>query len=221
MSLTVVLANYMRSQNVRRLIQALSQQTVKPTLFVWDNSSDHDCDDPRIDWLIRSSQNAKCSPRWWMASHANTDFVLIHDDDLLPSHPMALGRTLDAAVKIAPFAVGAAGVIVDSASGYWLSRHVGVRATYVDQDTQVDIVKGCYFCCPTIRLRELGYLELDSEDDIIASAKLGNNQSRPHLVLADLQNNLQLLPEGEFSRKTRPCHRTAREAARRKYFRSH
>jgi hypothetical protein len=120
MSLTVILTNYKRPENVRRLIQALSQQTVKPTLFVWDNSSEQDCDDPRIDWLIRSSQNAKCSPRWWMASHANTDFVLIHDDDLLPSHPMVLGHTLDAAIKIAPFAVGAAGVIVDSGSGYWL-----------------------------------------------------------------------------------------------------
>jgi hypothetical protein len=116
MSLTVILTNYKRPENVRRLIKALSQQTVKPTLFVWDNSSEQDCDDPRIDWLIRSSQNAKCSPRWWMASHANTDFVLIHDDDLLPSHPMVLGHTLDAAIKIAPFAVGAAGVIVDSGS---------------------------------------------------------------------------------------------------------
>ena len=62
MSLTVILTNYKRPENVRRLIQALSQQTVKPTLFVWDNSSEQDCDDPRIDWLIRSSQNAKCSP---------------------------------------------------------------------------------------------------------------------------------------------------------------
>ena len=221
MSLTVVLANYSRPENVRRLIQALRQQTLKPTLFVWDNSPEQDCDDACIDWLIRSSRNAKCSPRWWMASHADTDFVLIHDDDLLPSHPKVLAGTLEAAAKTAPFAVGAAGVILEGGSGYWLSRHVGVRADYVDDDARVDIVKGCYFCCPTVQLEKVDYLELDAEDDIAVSAKLGNGISQPHTVLADLQNDLQLLPEGEYSRKTRKSHRAARQAACWKYFTRH
>jgi len=218
MSVTVVIANYMRLENVRRLIQALSDQTVQPTIFVWDNSPGQNVVDPRISWLIRSSRNAKCSPRWWMASHANTDFVLIHDDDLLPSHSKVLASTLDAAARTVPFAVGAAGVITTSGSSYWQSRHVGVRTTYIDHDTQVDIVKGCYFCCPTSQLREVGYLELDAEDDIAVSAKLGHGRVQPHVVLADLQSSLELLPEGEYSRRGRAIHRMARDAARWRYF---
>lgn len=218
MSVTVVIANYMRPKNVRRLIQTLSEQTVKPTIFVWDNSPEQNFNDPRISWLIRSSRNAQCSPRWWMASHAATEFVLIHDDDLLPSHPRILARTLDAAAETAPFAVGASGVIMRSHLGYWQSRHVGLRATYLDEDARVDIVKGSYFCCATIQLAGVGYLELDAEDDIAVSARLGRGIEQPHMVLAELQSNFDLLLEGEYSRKKRANHRTARDGARWRYF---
>lgn len=218
MSVTVVIANYARPLNLQRLIQALCEQTVKPTIFIWDNSPTQDVHDSRIAWIIKSSQNAQCAPRWWMASHADTDFVLIHDDDLLPSHPKVLAWTLDAAEKMAPFAVGVAGVITSSHLGYWQSRHVGLRANRVEHDTRVDIVKGCYFCCPTTQLAAVGYLELDAEDDIAVSAKLGRGLDEPHLILARLHQHFELLPEGEYARKNRQNHRAARDAAQCRYF---
>jgi hypothetical protein len=218
--ITVVVTNYLRPASVARLIDALTTQTVKATIFVWDNSPTQDFDDHRVDWIIRSSKNARCSARWWMASHAVTDFVLIHDDDLMPSHPKVLAWTLEAATRAAPFALGAAGVILKRNAGYWQSRHVGIRAERIRHDLRVDIVKGCYFCSPTVQLTRIGYLDLDGEDDIAVSAKLRGGVTRPHMVAAGLQTSLALLEEGEGARKHRRHHRAAREAARRRFFSS-
>lgn len=220
MSITVVITNYRRPANVARLIDALRAQTLKATIFVWDNSPNLDFDDPRVDWLIRSSQNARCSARWWMASHAGTDFVLVHDDDLMPSHPKVLALTLEAATRAAPFALGAAGVVLKRGAGYWQSRHVGLRTHRIRRDMRVDIVKGSYFCSPTAQLTRIGYLDLDAEDDIAVSAKLGGGLARPHLVMAELRTSLALLREGEVARKDRHSHRAARETARWRFFSS-
>ena len=152
MSLTVVVTNYLRAANVTRLIDAIRAQTLEATIFVWDNSPAQDFDNPRVDWLIRSSRNARCAARWWMASHAETDFVLVHDDDLMPSNPNVFAWTVDVAVHSAPFAVGASGVVLNRDLGYWRSRHVGVRAGRIRRDMRVDIVKGMYFCCPAVQL---------------------------------------------------------------------
>jgi hypothetical protein len=218
MSVTVVITNYLRPVNVGRLIDALCKQTVTPTLFVWDNSPTEVFQDDRVDWIIHSSKNACCAPRWWMASHAVTDFVIVHDDDLLPAHSKVLACTLEAAAKAAPFVIGAAGVILKNGSGYWESQHVGLRAKAIQVDTRVDVVKGSYFCCPVQRLAELGYMELDAEDDIAVSARLGNGLEHPHLVVAELRTSFELLEEGDHARKDRGNHRTAREAARRRFF---
>jgi Glycosyl transferase family 2 len=218
MSLTIVVTNYLRPANVKRLIDAIRAQTVEATIYVWDNSPAQDFDDPRVDWLIRSSKNARCTARWWMASHAATEFVLVHDDDLVPSHPKVLAWTLDAAARNAPFALGASGVILKRNAGYWQSRHVGIRAHSIRHDMRVDIVKGFYFCTPLIQLTKIGYLDLDGEDDIAVSAKLGGGAARPHLVVAKLRSSFDLLQE-EGARKLRRTHRAARETARRQFFR--
>jgi hypothetical protein len=220
MAITVVITNYLRPENVHGLIEALGTQTVAAQIFVWDNSPTQDFYHRKIDWMIRSSKNARCAPRWWMASHAETEFVLVHDDDLMPSHPKVLAWTVDAAVRAAPFAIGAAGVILKRNAGYWQSRHVGIRAERIRRDMRVDIVKGCYFCCPTVQLTRIGYLGFDDEDDIAASAKLGGRVERPHMVVVRLLTSLALLQEGEGARKHRRDHRAGREAARRRFFSS-
>jgi hypothetical protein len=217
MSLTVVVTNYLRAANVTRLIDAIRAQTLQATIFVWDNSPAQDFDDPRADWLIRSSRNARCAARWWMASHAETDFVLVHDDDLMPSNPSVFAWTVDAAAQHAPFAVGGSGVVLNRSLGYWQSRHVGVRSAPIRRNEQVDIVKGLYFCCAAAELRRVGHLDLDGEDDIAVSATLARGQSRPHLVLARLRSNLALLSE-EGARSHRDGHRTARESAVQRFF---
>ena len=219
MSLTVVVTNYLRSANVTRLIDAIRAQTLQAAIFVWDNSPAQDFDDARVDWLIRSSRNARCTARWWMASHAETDFVLIHDDDLMPTHPKVFAWTVEAAAHNAPFAVGASGVVVSRDLGYWRSSHVGVRAASIRRDVNVDIVKGFYFCSAAAQLTQVGYLDLDGEDDIAVSAKLAAGKARPHLVLARLKSNFALLSEAG-ARSHRDSHRTARELALQRFFSS-
>jgi len=61
-------------------------------------------------------------------------------------------------------------------------------------------------------------MDLDAEDDIIASARLANSQEQPHLVLTELQNMFELLPEGDPARKQRANHRSARDLVRWQYF---
>ena len=217
MSLTVVVTNYLRGANVTRLIGAIRAQTLNATIFVWDNSPAQDFDDRRVDWLIHSSRNAQCTARWWMASHAETDFVLVHDDDLMPSHPAVFAWTVDEAVRVAPFAVGASGVVLNRDAGYWRSCHVGLRAGRIRHDVRLDIVKGMYFCCPTSQLALVGHLDVDEEDDIAVSAKLGGGETRPHIVLARLQSNFTLLSE-EGARSYRSNHRCVRELATRRFF---
>jgi hypothetical protein len=63
-------------------------------------------------------------------------------------------------------------------------------------------------------------LDLDGEDDIAVSAKLGGGVARPHLVAASLRPSLVLLQEGEGARKQRRNHRAVRETARRRFFSS-
>lgn len=199
------------------ILERLRAQSLETTIFVWDNSPAQDFDDPRVDWIVRSSRNARCAARWWMAAQAQTDFVLVHDDDLAPSDPAVLADTLEGAARAAPFAVGASGVILAGHS-YWKSEHVGVRARAIQADTAVDIVKGFYFCCPTARLRTLGALNLDAEDDIAVSAWLSNDFQRPHRILHRLQKRFSLLPEHGAARRRRRGHRAARDTARYRLF---
>ena len=95
-----------------------------------------------------------------------TDFVLVHDDDLMPSNPNVFAWTVDAATHNTPFAVGASGVVVNRALGYWHSQHVGLRSASIRRDVRVDIVKGMYFCCAAVQLARVGYLDLDGESGI-------------------------------------------------------
>ena len=218
MSLTVVVTNYRRPENVAAVIAALITQTVKPAIFVWDNSPAQDFDHPGVDWIIRSSRNARCSARWWMASHASTDFVLVHDDDLAAGNPHVLALTLDAAQNTAPFAVGAAGVALGAGKGYWRSQHVGVRAPAAPRDTGVDIVKGC-FLQSIARTVSPGALGARRRGRHRGLRDAGAGRSRPHVVAAKLRDALVLLPDVEGARKRRLGHRAARESACRKFFR--
>ena len=219
MSLTVIVTNYLRAANVTRLIDAIRAQTLQATIFVWDNSPAQDFDDPRVDWLIRSSRNARCAARWWMASHAETDFVLIHDDDLMPSNPNVFAWTVDAAARSAPFAVGASGVVLDRDLGYWQSRHVGVRAASIRRDVQVDIVKGLYSAVRRPSLRRSDTSIWMGKTTL--RCRRGLEPARCVLISCwpGSDSNVALLPEGG-ARSHRDGHRAARELALQRFFRA-
>ena len=87
---TVLLLNYKRPENVRRILTDLSQQKpVPPDIFLWNNSG-MIFTDSRITWQIDSSMNKYCWPRWMMASLARTKYICTMDDDFTLSDDYVL-----------------------------------------------------------------------------------------------------------------------------------
>jgi len=213
LDLTVVLTNYLRPKNVATILDALASQSLPHQLFVWDNSPGHTFQDSRADWIVHSSRNARCGARWWMAAHAETPWTVVMDDDLMPADSGVLldllaslsqGQTRDV--------VGAAGVILEASVPYAHCCHVGLECKRIETDTEVDIVKGRFFAAPTEKLRNLGYLPLDCEDDIAVSSV-----TKGGVILPWLQDRLRELPTGEESRWRRSQHADLREAARQRW----
>ncbi len=111
--LTVCITHYKRHANVLRLLDCLSRQTIRPEIFLWNNSGKA-FSDPRIAWQLDSSHNRYCWPRWFMLSLARSEFVTTIDDDLIFSDDRVLEdavRELEASDD--PFrAVGFAGCVL-------------------------------------------------------------------------------------------------------------
>lgn len=86
---TVLLLNFRRPENLRRILGDLERQTVKPDVFLWNNSGNV-FTDPRVSWQLDSSENRFCWPRWMMGSLAKTKYVCTMDDDLTFADPRVL-----------------------------------------------------------------------------------------------------------------------------------
>jgi hypothetical protein len=95
--LTVCITHYKRHANVLRLLDCLSRQTIRPEIFLWNNSGKI-FTDPRVTWQLDSSSNRFCWPRWFMLSLARTEFVTTIDDDLIFSDDRVLDDAVDALV---------------------------------------------------------------------------------------------------------------------------
>lgn len=203
--ITVVMTNYRRPANVPLIITSLLQQSIRPIIFVWDNSPEQTFRDTRADWVIRSSRNAVCSARWWMARQAESPFVAILDDDLALNDASILEDSIAACEKYSQ-AVGAAGVKLRPGSKYRECLHVENPG----KDTLVDIIKGRFFATASDRLRGLPCIGLDDEDDIFASAYLNGG-----VVPARLLSRFHQFPNGPESLVKRSDHWTRRERARR------
>ena len=89
-AVTVLLLNYKRPENVKRILDDLSRQKpCSPNIFLWNNSG-RAFTDPRINWQIDSSENRFCWPRWMMGSLAQTKYICTMDDDFTFSDPFVL-----------------------------------------------------------------------------------------------------------------------------------
>lgn len=213
MELTIVLTNYLRPNNMQVILDALAQQTQPHRVFVWDNSPEGSFPSGRGDWVVRSSQNARCSARWWLAAHAETPWVLVMDDDLVPAHLDTLAFTVQKLREYSGCVVGAAGAQLAAARHYFDCLHLGLEALHVTKDIRVDIVKGRYFAMPIQVVQRLPYIPLDAEDDIIVSAVANGG-----VVPAGLPEMFRELPTNCESRFHRPNHAQARESTRRRCF---
>lgn len=79
--ITIVLLNYKRPKNIPIILDAIKNQTVKSTVFLWNNGSEN-VQSPLIDRYVQSDENVGCMARWKMAKEATTPFVMSLDDDV-------------------------------------------------------------------------------------------------------------------------------------------
>ena len=86
---TVLLMNYKRRENLNKIILALKSQTIPCEIFVWNNAPEPFVH-ADVDWVLNSSDNVRCWPRWLMGTFAKNDYIMSHDDDLLITKEDAL-----------------------------------------------------------------------------------------------------------------------------------
>ena len=218
MSLTICLLNWKREKNLRRILDALKSQTIRPTIFLWNNSPKpfrHEA----VDWLVESSQNRQCLPRWWMAGFAETEFVASLDDDLI----MTDDRVFEDAIRLAreqpeDRAIGPVGAILPPEKPFFPHKHLECPA----RDWPVDLVKGrCLIVRTEVLRRTLSLAAVTKEDgscdDIVVCGALAAGRRLHHLVPSVFHRRFKNLAAGKEALAARPDHYPRREAARRRW----
>lgn len=216
--LTVCLLNWRRPEHIRTVLDALAAQKPRPVIFLWNNSGQafrH----PAVDWQIDSSRNAQCLPRVWMAGWAETPFVCLHDDDLLPLDAGVLHDLVQSAEKLQEDqAVGPCGAILPPDRPY-----LPHRAVWCPQAaTRVDLVKGRCLVARSETLRQrlrLGHVSAEDgiADDFVVCGSLARGRRRHHVVPGGLEGRYRNLPVGKEASFASPDHARRRNDAFRRW----
>lgn len=217
--LTVCLLNWRRPEHIRIVLDALAAQKPRPVIFLWNNSGQafrH----PAVDWQIDSSRNAQCLPRVWMAGWAETPFVCLHDDDLLPYKDEHVLADLVTAASLLEEdqVVGPCGAILPPDRPYLPHKAVWCPGS----TTPVDLVKGRCLVARTDILRErLRLADVTIEDgiadDFVVCGRLAQCRRLHHVVPAGLASRYRNLPTGKEASFASPDHARRRNAAFRRW----
>lgn len=226
---TVCMVTYRREPNLVEILRALRRQQPPLRIWLWNNGPD--ClgvKMPSPDWLIESSRNVLCPPRWWLACQADTRYVLILDDDLLPATDTAVASLVGYCQPgrfVGPIGATLRGRYRD---------HREVRSQNVPQ--AVDVIKGRCVAGLASTIREavlwsgvlFAKVYSDSEyadseydnlciaEDIAISAAIAEQHYGRHIVPAGIADDWQNMREGPESLSRRADHmaRRDKEAAR-------
>ncbi len=225
---TVCMVTYRRTAQLAQILAALRRQDPPVRIWIWNNNPEPLRQDLAAvpDWLVNSSQNRLCPPRWWLAAQATTRCVLILDDDLLPATDTAVAKLVfhcQSGRLVGPFGATLRGRYRDRID-------VGSK----DTTQLVDVIKGRCMAGLTDTIRE-GYLwsgvhkacvrsEADYDDvciaeDIAVSAAVSEANYGRHLVPAGIAADWRDLPEGPESLSRRADHIARRERVAARWFR--
>lgn len=214
--LTVVLTHYRRKDNALRILDSLASQTLRPTIFVWDNSPELGLEHSEIDWIVRSNQNTGTSLRWWFASQATTKYVAVQDDDWIATCNKALADVVAGAERVYPYCVGVVGRIF---TNNYIPRSVGVNTEFSPlEDVPVDFINGRFFCMPTSRLKSNWEVGTGLGDDLKLSHRFSDGKKSPHLVIGNMHNRWAQLEEGPYSLRLLPDYYQVRQNIQDKYY---
>ncbi len=227
-SVTVVLLNWQRAENIMLLLNCLQQQTARPRVVVWDNGFGEEGGlkirpangpmmpieaHPLVDLAVYSSRNLGCFPRWQLATHCQTEYVCSLDDDLMFKDPRVLADAVTAHRTLCPDGiVGMFGVRLQEGKTYKDARHYNGR---VKHDTPVDIVKGRFMLFRREQLRDVpGAIPgvLQAEDDLYVSLSISRGKLGGHLLPGCLSGRWQQVgKEDARSNSLRPGHYKVRD----------
>lgn len=235
--ITVGILNYRRPPNVDLIVSALRSQSIPCDIFLWDNSGEGQSF-ADVDWVVRSSVNAYCWPRWFLLSNAATETVMTLDDDLSLASPAALEAIVASLDKLTHHyeILGPEGVVLDGDSGYFpryggrvvrdevpaglrSSLHVIAGAA----DRRVDIVKGRSMAMRSELIRAVLPMFVGRDevcDDIAVSALAAEGRIRAHRVPSAFAGLFVDLPlkNAPMALSMRADWREVREAACCRYF---
>jgi hypothetical protein len=220
--ITVCLLSWKRPKNIPILLDTIKAQKVESRVFLWDNGEEP-VEDDRIDWIVRSSVNMLCWPRWFMACQADTEYVCTLDDDLCFKDHGVLGdgiealETLDDHKIVGPF-----GRILSPAGLY--SGGSNVWGSEEDRETNwpVDVIKGRHMVVKTRILRNRLPMAIPPppEDDIAVCGILAEGRRhqhvRPHHYGYRLQRFRELPANDAIWKK--PDHLDRRDETARSFF---
>ena len=206
--ITILLVNYKRRENLKDIILALKSQTIPCEIFVWNNAPEPFIHDD-VDWILNSSKNSGCWPRWYMGTFAKNDYVLSHDDDLLITKTDALEVLVKEYNEKGHkgMAMGPYGVILGKNNLYFPknilseglqklgSIKIPKHLHFPKKNIKVDIIKGRMLLLKKTDLNKISTLPNGPNsfifcDDIVISAQLANGTLGHHLVTNKLNGKI-------------------------------
>lgn len=219
-TITVCLTNWARPDNLKKIIDLISSQKIKTSIFLWNNGNDfyH----PNIDWVIHSSVNKICGPRWYMASNADTEYVCILDDDLFFTDDEILSDIVKIAENMSDSTIlGPTGVKLVKDKGYAESEHLYSFKVETSINISCDIIKGSMMFLRTKSLKEkikLNIFEYYRDEDIVVSAMLADGNLNRHLCLTSFGRRFYSLGNDEHALWRKEGHMEARNDTCKKFF---
>lgn len=214
---TALLLSWKRRSNIPVIIESLRRQSVSVEIFLWNNAIEDDIRYP-VDLQINSSENLMCWTRWMMAVYASGNYICTIDDDLSFSDENVLRDGIEYCESHS-CSVGGFGAVIHKDGHYKHSRHIRLTKDKIEEDIEVDVLKGRFILTSKSNLNEIPMYPEDSsvdnpriEDDIIVSSCLGY-KVLPRIFVGRLVD----LPKFGNNLFCQSGHMESRERARKKY----
>lgn len=145
--ITVILTAYKRHGYIAQQIQAIRNQTVPPVqIWLWCNNADAPIPDFSniVDRVVVSNHNWKFFGRFALANLAQTPYVALFDDDVLPQ-PKWFENCLNTIGSGYDGILGGSGILLPAAGGYAAKPKVGWNGEKLNEPKRVDLVGQAWF----------------------------------------------------------------------------
>ncbi len=211
MSITAILLNYRRPDNMVAIIDALRRQTLPVSIFLIDNAEESIANKVSVEKYIHVPWNAGAPIRLYLGPWVETPKIMFLDDDLLPDETF---------VEVASHKYEKHAPKILGAYGRRLSLNFPHYGAAVDRERNVEhgpteIVKGRVMLFDKKLLQHLVAPEVPlatfrHADDVYLSLATGRAQPA-HFVARELREHLHELPAGRHGDSKKRDHYRLRE----------